>query len=186
MQCHELIKPLLNAFTFYQGNDRLCLYICRARPGLPISSNTTKLKALGISILSRPNCIPNHIGCGALSKPRGPDFFMDLLLWNAVNIIKRSIRLYRQNKPLRVGVKTLQRAWRRYIRDKQYKKSSEFAAVQDLRDEKAGSPQLPTSSMVREGAELHPQIQNLYDRFQRIAQNCIVFAARTEPSRKRQ
>ncbi|KAF8461600.1 hypothetical protein BDZ91DRAFT_736591 [Kalaharituber pfeilii] len=91
--CQHLLKPLIDAFTFYNGKDHLCMYTCMARPGLPVSAHMTWLRTVGIEIKSRPNCNLKHMGCDTVSKvTTTAGLCMYLLRWNAANLIQKAYR----------------------------------------------------------------------------------------------
>ncbi|KAF8435902.1 hypothetical protein BGX38DRAFT_1145553 [Terfezia claveryi] len=92
-----LLKSLMNAFTYYNGKDHLCLHICGEQPGsIHQSGRTAWLKTLGIEVQSRPDIISEH----KVISPRKTSSTLAtyLLKWNAANLIRRAFRNYQRRK----------------------------------------------------------------------------------------
>ena len=117
----------MNAFTFYNGKDHLCLYICSEQSG-PIQQrgHTAWLKTLGIEIESRPDIALEGVTNNAFST-----LTIFLIQWNAANLIRRRFRYYQRRKAEKYQAAIRIQIWvRRFLHRKAEKRAQAAIRIQ--------------------------------------------------------
>jgi len=140
----------MNAFTYYNGKDHLCLYICSERSGsIQQRGRTAWLKTLGIEVESRPDIASKRAATDAIlntindsKKKKKTDAIPPaktsstlptfLLEWNAANLIQRGFRDYqrRQAKKRAQAATRIQACTRRFLRRKAEQRAKAITVIQ--------------------------------------------------------